>query len=88
MCDPLTIMMIASSAMQAKQSMDQAKRMEQNAARQAKAQYEASDRQLKAEYAEANRKIAEEQEDNLGINNPDREKDIIDAEYWSEEKDK
>lgn len=65
MCDPLTIMMIASSAMQAKQSMDQAKRMEQNAARQAKAQYEASDRQLKAEYAEANRKIAEEQEDNL-----------------------
>tara|TARA_Y100000389_G_C17470138_1_gene529660 strand:- start:5572 stop:6168 length:597 start_codon:yes stop_codon:yes gene_type:complete len=65
MCDPITIMMIASSAMQAKQQMDQAKRMEQQAARQAKAQYEASKQQAEAEYAEANRKIAEEQEDNL-----------------------
>jgi hypothetical protein len=65
MCDPITIMMIASSAMQAKASMDQAKRMEQNAARQAKAQYDASKLQAEAEYAEANRKIAEEQEDNL-----------------------
>jgi len=30
----------------------------------------------------------QEQEDNLGINNSDSEKNIIDAEYWSEEKDK
>ena len=33
-------------------------------------------------------KFTQEQEDNLGINNSDSEKNIIDAEYWSEEKDK